>query len=138
MGLLKIFKIPLPPFKFADPMVGLKGVCELLYAIISGGKCIGYQEILVSDVALSELSIPEGTVYALLILEADTTYGGDKSRLVRYKQFDTELNPPSDTIGMPIGDLGVLEIKDFENLKGFKAIGIQVGYTHTLRVEYYG
>lgn len=112
---------------------------QLLYILLTGGECIGYEEIPLDGSQLKALNIPEGAVYALMVCEADTSpLLPDKSRVVRYKQTDTQNNPPDFYSGMPLGDLGVVEVKGENNLAAFRAIGITPGYTHILKVEYYG
>lgn len=134
----RIFKILTPPFKVTDTHKGLEQVSNLLYALFTGGKCIGFESIDVVSTAVSLLNIPEGTVSVLIVCEADATFTNDKSKLIRVKQFDTENTPPTVSIGMPMGELGVIEIKDFDNIKEFRAIAMDAGFTHKLNVEYYG
>ena len=82
------------------------------------------------------LNVPEGALYALIVCEADIL-ASDKTRVVRFKQFDTVYNPPSTYAGIPLGDLGVVEIKGKKNMEGFLATGINNGEYHLLRIEYY-
>lgn len=134
----KLSKIITPPFNIPSDLKGFETIANLLSAILTGGSCIGFESIDVIDSDLSSLSIPTGTVYALIVCESDPAYTLDKSKLIRIKQFDTDTDPPTAEIGMPMGELGVIEIKNFENLKEFRAISIDAGFTHKLSVEYYG
>lgn len=111
-------------------------LAELLYSLIIGGECIGYEEVYVFAPFVSQLTVPEGAVYALIVCEADVN-ASDKTRVIRYKQFDTINNPPYAFYGMPLGDLGVVEIKGKKNLQDFRASGIVTGEYHLLKVEYY-
>lgn len=112
---------------------------QLLYVLLTGGECIGYEEINIDDSAPQGLHIPAGTIYALLVCESSNSPSlADKSRVIRYKQIDTLNNPPNFLNGMPLGDLGVVEIKGENNLAAFQAISITPGFTHILKVEYYG
>ena len=123
---MKIPKIP-----FVNDVLG-----QLLYVLLTGGECSGYEEISVNASLPVALNIPEGAVYALVVCEADTTHP-TKTKVIRYKQLDTENNPPNASIGMPLGELGVVEIKGTLSMNAFRAVGIDDGYTHILRVEYY-
>ncbi len=111
-------------------------LAELLYSLITGGECIGYQDLYVYAPFTFSLTIPEGTLYALIVCEADAL-AVDKNKVVRFKQFDTAMNPPNPYVGMPLGDLGVVEIKGKKNLEDFRVTGITNGEYHLLRVEYY-
>ncbi len=123
---MKIPKIP-----YVNDVLG-----QLLYVLLTGGECSGYEEIPVNASQPFALNVPEGTVYALVVCEADPTHPV-KTKVVRYKQSDTQNNPPSASVGLPLGELGVVEIKGTSCLNAFRAIGIDNGYTHLLRVEYY-
>jgi hypothetical protein len=111
-------------------------IAELLHGLITGGECIGYQELNVFAPYVSQLTIPEGALYALIICEADIS-SVDKTKVIRFKQFDTINNPPNPYYGMPLGDLGVLEIKGKKNLEDFRATGTEYWKYHVLRIEYY-
>ena len=111
-------------------------LAELLYSLIIGGECIGYQDLYVNAPYSFSLTIPQGAVYALIVCEADVL-SADKTKVVRFKQFDTMNNPPASTVGIPLGDLGVVEIKGKMNLANFQATGIRTGEYHLLRIEYY-
>jgi hypothetical protein len=125
-------KIPKTPF--VNEVHG-----QLLYVLLTGGECIGYEEIALDVSQVKSLTVPDGAVYALIVCEADASpLLPDKSKVIRYKQFDTQSNPPDASLGMPLGDLGVAEVKGENNLSAFRAVGITPGFTHILKVEYYG
>ena len=111
-------------------------LAELLYSLIIGGECIGYEEIYVYQPYTTALNVPEGAVYALIVCEADAM-SVDKTKVIRFKQFDTTNNPPYSYYGMPLGDFGVVEIKGKKNMEDFRASAINYGEYHVLRIEYY-
>jgi hypothetical protein len=119
-------KIPNSPFLALDQ--------ELLMTLFLGGDCIGYQNIEVGNFAPSTLTVPHGAVYALIIAEADPGVT-NKSRIMRFKETTEE---PTDTDGMPMGDLSVYEVKGAVNMQNFKIISIESGVLHVLRVQYFG
>jgi hypothetical protein len=105
--------------------------------MISGGRCLGYTEFLAVDgVSKGLTNIPEGTLYALIVAEVMPGYGGANDILVRYRQDGVD--PAIDSSGMPLGHLGVVEIKGADNLAAFKVISATAGFDQIIRVEYYG
>lgn len=105
---------------------------DLLSAILHGGKCLGYQNLGFDDTPAVALTVPAGAQYAIAVLEADATEAG----LARVARFRTN-GVPTAAEGMPLGDNGSVEIKG-DNLATFQIIGITVGKTHSLKIEYYG
>jgi hypothetical protein len=124
-----IMRITKPPFTGAT--------CELLYAMLTGGECIGYQSLLVSSGVATSLIVPIHAVYVVMVVEADPSVS-DKSKVMRIKEFDTVNNPPTAIMGIPLGDLTIYEVRGSENLKNFRAIGIEAGKTHLITIQYYG
>ena len=122
-------RIPNPPFH--DVSNGL------LYAILTGGDCIGYEEVIVRSDQAVKMKFPPKTAYAILIVEADKTCE-DKTKVIRFKEFDTIESPPSGTDGIPLGDLSIYEVKGITNLNRFRAIGIEAGKEHSIKVQYFG
>lgn len=120
-------RIPSPPYHGTTN--------GLLYAILTGGDCIGYDELEISDSGTSMLTPPKGTAYALLVVESDSS-ATEKSKVVRFTE--DENNIPTSSLGMPLGDLSVYEVKGAKNLAAFKVIGIENGKTHKIRVQYFG
>ena len=121
-------RIPKPPYHNVTN--------DLLYGILMGGDCKGYQNLVVGAAAVS-LSVPENTLYALLVVEADPT-SAEKAKVIRFKEFDTITNPPTATVGIPLGDLSIYEVKGVENLLNFKVIGIEAGKVHSIKIQYFG
>jgi hypothetical protein len=119
-------KTPTPPYHNVTD--------QLLYTLLTGGDCIGYEKITVDSALAVGLDYPEATVYALLVVEADLT-SADKSKVIRF--LETPFLPTA-TEGIPLGDLSVYEVKGKPNLKNFRAIGIEAGKNHSIAVQYFG
>jgi hypothetical protein len=114
-------------------------VSDLLLSLLLQGECVGSEQITINEVVASQLTIPKEALYALIVCTADPSpFLADKSWVINYKQYDTLDQPPNFFIGMPLGHLGVLEVKGKENMEAFRAISVTPGFFHTLRVEYYG
>lgn len=111
-------------------------LAELLYSLIIGGECIGYEDLYVYAPYTFQLTVPEGALYALIVCEADVI-STDKTKVIRFKQLDPNLTTVNPYAGVPLGDLGVVEIKGKKNLENFRATGINNGEYHLLRIEYY-
>ncbi|MFN8414813.1 MAG: hypothetical protein U0U66_00630 [Cytophagaceae bacterium] len=122
-------KIPSPPYHGATN--------ELLYALLTGGDCIGYEDLSIYSMYPSGLSYPEKTAYALIVVEADTSTS-NKAEVLRFREFDSQNMPPTDYSGMPLGHLSIYEVKGAHNLAHFQAIGIEQNKVHTLRIQYFG
>lgn len=122
-------KLPKPPFH------GLTN--ELLYAILAGVDCLGYENLEVSDFGMVSLTPPENAVWAMLVLEADPTTA-DKTRAIRFCDLFEDEEFPTAFEGVPLGHLGYYRIKGKKNLQNFRAIGVEAGKTHSLKVQYYG
>lgn len=120
-------KIPIPPFHEVNS--------QLLLALLTGGDCLQYNNVPVNDTQVTTLSPVSGTVYALIVVEADPTTM-DKSKVIRFSEMQATI--VSAINGLPLGDLGVYEVKGMSNLQNFKAIGIEAGKSHTLRIQYFG
>jgi hypothetical protein len=120
------FNIPIPPF--------YNQISEMLYGLLTGGRCIKDDSFTVDNTAAVSLVIPVGAVWALLVVEADAT-ATSTDKVVRFTLDGTTV--PDAVIGMPLGDLDPLDVKDEKNLSNFKVIGIEAGKTHTVRVQYF-
>jgi len=122
---------------------------EMIFNIMMGGEALAYETITVDDTAIKTLVLPTSTTwvgkfkYAQIIVEADTTTTA-KSKAIRFLECDK--TPANLTIsltelkakGMPLGDMGVYEVKGLENLAHFKFVGLEAGKVHSLRIQYYG
>jgi hypothetical protein len=109
----------------------------LLYALLSGGDCVGYEDLEIDDISMPSLNPPENGEYALIVVEADPTTT-DKSKVIRIKEFIEDDSFPTSAIGIPLGDFSVYEVKGKKNMQDFRAISIEAGKLHILRVQYYG
>lgn len=124
---------PFPEYKTLGPAI--KDTNDLLFSMITGGKCLGYQKLSVGDAAVG-LTVPEGALYCQLIQEVDPTYADSKLVITRFRQDG--VNPTTEN-GMPLGQNGVVEIKGPDNMKKFRVISAtNPGYTHPISIEYYG
>jgi hypothetical protein len=126
---------------------------ELLFGLISGLNCLGYEQVTFDDSAAIQLpNYGDYTqaVKALIVIEADAT-STDKSKIARFTEDG--VTTPTTAIGMPLGDLsiyetgGVIQVETqafqasqaFQNaLENFQIIGIEAGKTLTLNVQYFG
>ena len=105
--------------------------------------CLGYAKKAVTDAAIVALTpIPKNARYAVLVVMCDPAITDPvESSNVIYVREDggnpvTGAAPAGD--GMPLGDLSIYEVKGIKNLKNFKMIGIRVGETHSVRIQYFG
>lgn len=122
-------KIPRPPYHSVTN--------ELLYALFTGGDCIGYEDLSIYSTYAMGLSYPVKAVYALIVVEADPSTS-DKSKVVRFREFDSENLRPTAISGIPLGNLAMYQVKGEHNLAHFQAIGIEENKVHTLRIQYFG
>jgi hypothetical protein len=107
---------------------------DLLYTLFFQGECVGYVTLDVNAEGLATLAIPEQARYAMLVVESDPNQY-NKDIVVRFRE-DGEA--PSSSDGMPLGDLGVYEVKGAENMQRFKIIGTEQGRQHKIRIQFFG
>ena len=109
---------------------------ELLNALLRGGICVGYENLALDHDPLVTLTVPASAQYAIITVIADGTVA-NADRVIHFREDGS--NPTTTTAGegMPIGDNGSYVIKNRENLLNFKAIGIENGKNHQLRIQYY-
>ncbi len=107
---------------------------DWLHALFFQGECIGVETLQVYWYYASQLTIPIGAQYALLVVEASPTIP-DKSKVLRFWE-DGSL--PTATSGIPMGELGVYEVKGKENMQRFRIIGIEAFYGHSVQIQYFG
>jgi len=93
----------------------------------------GFQILTVTDAAAVSLTVPTGASMAVISTEGDST-ASDTSRVVMFKENGTS---PTATEGIGQGNNDVYISRGFTNLSNFKAIGIEAGKTHKLKVQYY-
>ena len=121
----------------------------MIYNLMVGGKALAFETLAVGHDSLVSLAIANNAAwadkvdYCIIVAEADNTVT-DSSRIVRFVESPTaagSLTVSASEVrgkGMPLGDLGVAEIKGIENMQNVRFIGIEAGKTHALRVQYYG
>ena len=122
-------KIPPPPYN--------EVASELLYALLTGGDCIGYQDLDIDSIYAMGLNYPDKAVYASIIVEADPTTI-DKTRVIRFREHDWGSNLPTASSGIPLGHLSTYKVMGKHNLRNFQAISVEENKIHTLRIQYYG
>ena len=93
----------------------------------------GYQDLQVNDTEVVQLTIPENAISATISIEADGS-ATEKSRVVRFKENGSD---PSANSGIALGDNDLYEITGLLNLESFRVIGVEVGKSHVIRVQYY-
>jgi len=109
-------------------------ISDMLYTLIFQGECIAYVTIMVDDEAVRSFNIPVEARYAMLITESDPNQN-NKDLIIRFREDGS--NPSADE-GMPLGDMGVYEVKGKENMSQFRMIGIEAGKQHKVRVQFFG
>lgn len=108
---------------------------ELLYGLLTGLNCIGYEAIVVNDSGVSVLTPPDYAVIALLVVEPDAATT-DKKKVIRFTEDNFTV--PTNAIGMPLGELSIYETKGAVNMAAMKMIGIEAGKVHSVKVQYFG
>lgn len=108
-------------------------ITDWLRALFFGGECIGYQRLNVPGYLAVPLTIPPSAQYALCIAEANPLQA-DRTKVMRFLENGSF---PNAIDGMPLGDLGIYEIKGRENMQRFRVIGIDPFITQSLRIQYY-
>jgi hypothetical protein len=107
---------------------------DLLYTLFFQGECVGYDTMVVDNANIGTLAIPENARYALLVVESDANQT-NKDMVLRFRE-DGEA--PTIDEGMPLGDLGVYEVKGIENMQRFKIVGIEQERIHKIRIQFFG
>jgi hypothetical protein len=109
---------------------------HLLHAILYGGKCLSYEQLVFDDAPAVVLpNIPVNARSAIIVIENTGGAMADENKIARFREDGTA---PTADIGMPLGNNGSVEVKGSQNLAEFQIIGIDAGATHILRVQYYG
>lgn len=101
-----------------------------------------YQSLGVSSVsvltgsAVSLGTIPQGTIYAIIVYEADSG-ATDKNKTARFTEDGTT---PTDSTGIPLGDMGNYRVEGGENLDNFliKTISTASSNPGTLKIQFFG
>ena len=108
-------------------------VTDWLHTLFFQGECIGSETITVYSYFASQLTIPVGAQYALIVVEAAPAVA-DKSKVLRFWEDGSF---PTASFGIPLGELGVYEVKGKENMNNFAMIGIEAFYSHSVQVQYF-
>lgn len=130
----------LPTGRFSDT------THNLLYGLLMGGDAIGFERLVVnSDIeSVKLMQIPSTAKYAQVVLEADST-SQKQDLCCRFLECSFQYiestgsyqNLLSASAGMPLGHLGIYEIKDIENLKNFRIINTEPNKSNVLMVQYF-
>jgi hypothetical protein len=107
---------------------------NLLSNLVEGKEPLSYQLLTITGaVALVLPTIPANCTNAVTYLEADALEK-DENRVVRFREDNTA---PTTTLGTPLGDNDIYEIKGKKALAQFKILGITAGHTSYLHIHYY-
>ncbi len=96
--------------------------------------CCGYQKLAVTDAAIVMLTVPEGTKYCEIAVEASATTGFAVN-YVNYEN-DTPATLPSVTDGIPVSHGTIFDIAYVDAIANFRAI-CRAGLSATLHIQYY-
>jgi hypothetical protein len=107
---------------------------DLLYTLFFQGECVGYDTLVVDNANIGTLTIPEDARYAMLVVESDANQN-NKDIVLRFREDGEE---PTADDGIPLGDLGVYEVKGIENMQRFKIVGIEQERIHKIRIQFFG
>lgn len=118
--------IPKPPF--------YNVIADMLYTLFFQGDCVKYDVIIVDDAEVKTLTIPSHARYAVIVVEANTSQF-NKDLVVRFRE---DGKYPDANTGMPLGDMGVYEVKGNYNMTHFKVVGIEPGLQHIIRIQFFG
>lgn len=99
------------------------------------GKACGYEKLAVNNTAggTGLASIPTNANAAIVVVRKDATLSSSDD-VIRINEFTTPTVTGS--VGIPLDDKAVWEIKGYQNIQNFKAIATGA-YTHNLYVQYY-
>jgi hypothetical protein len=92
----------------------------------------GYEEIIVDHTQAKSLTLPDDAISAFITVSADETTN-NKEVVIRIKDNGTA---PTNVSGLGVGDIDDIEVTGKNSLDNFKAIGIEIGKSHTLRIQY--
>lgn len=140
-------KFQMPPFRPKGIDEGMALLANMLYGQFTGGRCVGGDVIDISDAEIHELIVPAGSISALIVLTCDdasiaTLTPEQSANMAMFSQTDTRVNEVLivPMLHMPMGHMGVVEIKGTDNMKNFriKLSPNQTGVTgQKVRVEFF-
>ncbi len=130
-------------FDAATTVLGaLHFIGRMIFALFTGGTAVAIGETIeVDETAVVGLSqIPKEALWCIVTCQADDT-SVNLSRSVRFSETAADEGGTlatwlDATHGMPLGDGGMIELTGTA-MKKARFIGIEVGRTHTLNVQYY-
>lgn len=110
-------------------------------ALQNGGfnKCLGYEKITITDEVVKTLKVPKNANQAIIVPIGPNTLTSAEKEIVLWwteNKGTTPTTGPNGT-GMPLGHLGLVEIKGVLNLRNFKMIGYSEAKSISVRVQYY-
>lgn len=128
---------PYPHGNFAET----NDFLEELVLVASGEKGMvaipetenGYEDLQVNESEVKSLTLPDNAIAAIITIEADST-ATNKCMSLRIKENGAD---PGANSGIAIGDSDIIEVAGRDSLESFRAIGIEAGKTHSLRIQYY-
>ena len=109
-------------------------ISDLLYTLFFQGECIAYQTMIVDSSIAIGLNIPDKARYVVLVVECHTSQF-NKDLVLR---FCEDGQTPEANHGMPLGNLGLYEVKGNTNMSRFRIIGVEIGLEHTVRLQFFG
>jgi len=112
----------------------LDKIASLLSRVDRGKKCIGFEQISVTDGSVATLTKAPSSAFSAFITVEESSSGAGTGKVIRFTQDGTT---PTATVGVPLGDLDIYEVTNLDNIKTFKMIGIEAGKTHVINVEYF-
>ncbi len=121
------------PSKITNSFKSVKA--DLLQSNLIGGDCVEYNQITVSH----NTAIGISTIRAIkpqlcmVTVEKDPTATADI--VCRFTPNDAQLLSP--TVGMPLGDGGVIWVRGNANINQFKIMGAEVGKNHKLHLSFF-
>lgn len=107
-------------------------IADLIYMLFFQGECIGTFTMMIGS-APQTLPYLSEAKYAILVAEADS-HQVNKDVIIR---FSEDGNQPSANAGMPIGHMGVYEVKGRENIERFCMIGTEEEMNTMVNIQFY-
>jgi hypothetical protein len=96
----------------------------------------GFQDLEVTELSVVSLTRPTSPLIGnacTISVEADST-STDKLRVVRYTLNQQD---PDTDLGQALGDNDFLELRNSEQVRNFRVIGLEAGKTHKLKIQYF-
>lgn len=84
--------------------------------------------------AISLPSIPANATRAIVVVVADEN-SANPARVAMFSEVSG--TPPTDTVGLPLGDNDPYEIRGATNLANFRIVGVEAGIIQRIKVQYF-